>query len=78
MNWPHYDSGFAKIFCGGSWETDGDGGAVVTLPARNTPSVQDRDVGFRCARRALRTYCPGKGRAVQVRGRDLELSRSLY
>ena len=22
------------------------------------------DVGFRCARRALHTYCPGKGRSV--------------
>lgn len=54
MNWPHYDSGFAKIFCGGSWEADGEGAVRVTQHTRNTPSVQDTDVGFRCARAGAR------------------------
>ena len=63
---PHYDSGFAKIFCGGSWEADGEGAVRVTQHSRNTPSVQGPDVGFRCAREGLR-----------VEG-DVERSRNLY
>ena len=61
---PHYESGFAKIFCGGSWEADGEGAVRVTQHLRNTPSVQDADVGFRCARQALRTTRVDRGRSV--------------